>query len=252
MKTYGLIGYPLSHSFSGTYFAEKFLREGITDAEYKLFPIENINLLSSLIADLNNLAGLNVTIPYKQQVIPFLNECDDAVREIGAANTIKIERFEGQTRLKGYNTDVYGFAESLKPLLAPGQKSGKALILGTGGAARAVEWVLKRMDFNVIYVSRNPSKTGQISYSEVDEDLIRQALLIVNSSPSGMHPRIEECPDIPYRYITRDHILYDLVYNPGLTLFLKKGAGQGAKIKNGLEMLHLQAAKSWEIWTKPK
>lgn len=250
MRLFGLIGFPLSHSFSAAYFAEKFRQQGITDARYDLYPISDINQLKNLINDNHELIGLNVTIPYKQQVLPFLSESDEAVRETGATNTIKIVREGPEPVVIGYNTDVYGFAGSLKPLITSPPGNKKALVLGTGGASRAVEWVLKRLGFVVIQVSRKPSRQGQISYEQISAALMEETKIIVNTSPLGMYPVVDDFPRIPYRYVTPEHILYDLIYNPEETVFLKKGKERGAVIKNGLQMLQLQADKSWEIWNK--
>jgi shikimate dehydrogenase len=248
LRLFGLIGFPLSHSFSGSYFAAKFQREGIADARYDLYPLSSINLLTALVEQNKELLGLNVTIPYKEKVLPFLNETEPAATDIGAVNTIKIFRKGKNSILKGYNTDIYGFGESLKPLLKESIRSEKALILGTGGASKAVAWVLRKMGFEVIFVSRNPSKPDHISYGMVSESTINEVRVIVNTSPAGMHPHVDDFPDIPYQHLSKKHILYDLVYNPEMTLFLQKGREQGAIIKNGLQMLHLQAEKSWEIW----
>jgi shikimate dehydrogenase len=248
MRLFGLIGFPLSHSFSGSYFAEKFKREGIHDARYDLYPVSSISLLPGIITRNPDLLGLNVTIPYKEQVLPFLDQNDSNAAGIGAVNTIKIIQSGNRVILEGYNTDAYGFGESLKPLLKQNHKVGKAIILGTGGASRAVDWVLRNMGFEVVFVSRSPRKTGHISYHEVTEKIIAESKIIVNTSPAGMYPEVSTCPDIPYKYLTAEHILFDLVYNPEETLFLKNGRDKGAIIKNGLQMLYLQAEKSWEIW----
>ncbi|HMU97269.1 MAG TPA: shikimate dehydrogenase [Chitinophagales bacterium] len=241
MRQFGLIGYPLSHSFSKGYFAEKFKNENITDAHYDTFPLENIHLIEQLFNEKPNLFGLNVTIPYKQQVIPFLDSLDEAAAKIGAVNTIKF--IDGKKI--GYNSDVYGFEMSLKPLLE--KHHNFALILGTGGASKAVEYVLEQLNINFQYVSRTKSKQT-ITYQEIDEQLMNKSTVIINTSPIGMYPNIETAPEIPYQFISVQHLLYDLVYNPEVTLFLKKGIEKGAKTKNGLEMLHLQAERSWEIW----
>ncbi len=241
MRQFGLIGYPLSHSFSKGYFAQKFKKENITDAQYDTFPLENIHLIEQLFNQKSNLFGLNVTIPYKQQVIPFLDSLEEAAAKIGAVNTIKF--IDGKKI--GYNSDVYGFEMSLKPLLK--KHHNFALILGTGGASKAVEYVLEQLNINFQYVSRTKSEQT-ITYHEIDEHLMKKATVIINTSPIGMYPNIETAPEIPYQFISVQHLLYDLVYNPEVTLFLKKGIEKGAKTKNGLEMLHLQAERSWEIW----
>lgn len=247
MKIYGLIGYPLSHSFSAGYFKKKFEKENINDSEYRNFEIPSIDLLPEIIKNNSDLIGLNVTIPYKEQVLPYLDEIDEAAKEIGAVNTIKIFRKGDKITLKGYNTDVYGFKETLKPLLKNNHL--KALILGTGGAAKAVEYVLKNIGLDVLYISRNPEKTNERSYQELNEIAIKNFPVIVNSSPIGMYPNIDSCPDIPYQFITSNNLLYDLIYNPSETLFLRKGKEKGALIQNGLPMLELQAEKAYEIWT---
>lgn len=241
MKQYGLIGYPLSHSFSKGYFAEKFLKENITDANYDVFPLEKIEDFTALYQNKENLIGLNVTIPYKQQVIPFLDELDETSANIGAVNTVKFT----QGKRIGYNTDAYGFEMSLKPMLQSHHTN--ALILGTGGASKAVEYVLKKLGISFQYVSRNKSD-NTISYEQLDEFIIHNSKLIINSTPIGMYPNVDVAPNIPYNAISEKHLLYDLVYNPEETLFLKKGKEKGAQTKNGLEMLYLQAERSWEIW----
>ena len=241
MKQYGLIGYPLSHSFSKGYFAEKFAKENIVDCKYDVFPLEKIEDFVELCNDKKNLIGLNVTIPYKEKIIPFLDELDETAANIGAVNTIK---FSNGKEI-GYNSDAYGFEMSLKPLLK--QHHTKALILGTGGASKAVEYVLRKLGISFQYVSRNKNEKA-ISYEELNEAIIQHSKLIINTTPIGMYPNIDTAPDIPYNVLTEKHLLYDLVYNPEETLFLKKGKEKGAQTKNGLEMLYLQAERSWEIW----
>lgn len=249
MKLYGLIGFPLEHSFSKTFFSKKFADEGLTDSKYVNFQIEKIDLLPEVIKSNPELIGLNVTIPYKEQVIPFMDELDDAVIEIGAVNTIKIKRDKNNFQLKGYNSDVYGFLNSLQPLLTDEHK--KAIILGTGGASKAIKYILKKLNIGFISASIEELKENEIRYEQVDEKLIKDSLIIINATPLGTYPKIDVCPPIPYQYITSKHILFDLVYNPEVTLFLKRGKEKGAKTKNGLEMLHLQALKSYEIWNNP-
>jgi len=246
MKCYGLIGFPLSHSFSIKYFSEKFEREGITNCSYANYPIEHIGLLPQLIADNENLVGLNVTIPYKEQVIPYLDKVDDDIASVGAINTIKIIRQGGKIQLKGYNTDVYGFGATLKPWLKEHYRS--ALILGTGGASKAAAFVLKGLGFEIIFVSRNPKNDKQISYAQVTPEILAVARVIVNASPAGMYPDTNSCPPIPYECLTSDHVLFDLIYNPPETKFLAIGRKMGAKVINGLQMLQLQAERSWKIW----
>ena len=241
MKQYGLIGYPLSHSFSKGYFAEKFAKENIVDCKYDVFPLEKIEDFVELCNDKKNLIGLNVTIPYKEKTIPFLDELDETAANIGAVNTIK---FSNGKKI-GYNSDAYGFEMSLKPLLK--SHHTQALILGTGGASKAVEYVLKKLGIAFQYVSRTKNDKA-ISYEELNESIIQHSKLIINTTPIGMYPNIDTAPDIPYNVLTEKHLLYDLVYNPEETLFLKKGKEKGAQTKNGLEMLYLQAERSWEIW----
>ena len=243
MKVFGLIGYPLTHSFSKKYFSDKFAKEGIEGCQYDLFEINEIDKLTSVVEEAGtSLKGLNVTIPYKQAVIPFLKEIDPAAQRIGAINVIK--PIEGG--LKGYNSDYYGFLNSLRgiePLLA----GKKALILGTGGASKAVKTALEDEGVEYKYVSRKSSE-GVYSYSEITPEIIQEYSIIINSTPLGMSPNIDACPDIPYSALTSSHILFDLVYNPLETKFMRLGAEQGARVKNGLEMLELQAEKAWEIW----
>lgn len=247
MRKFGLIGFPLSHSFSKKFFAEKFLKENILNCEYDLFPLEDADLLPKLIAGNKDLEGLNVTIPHKLAVLPFLDEVDDAAAQIGAVNCIAIRRQDHQVSLKGYNTDAYGFKASLKPMLETHHK--KALVLGDGGAAKAVKYVLNKLNISFIIVTRKPA-LNSIPYSEVTEALLNEYTLLVNTTPLGMSPHTESCPDIPYLFLSEQHLVYDLVYNPEETVFLKKAKARGAKTKNGLEMLYLQAERSWHIWNK--
>ncbi|PWS27720.1 shikimate dehydrogenase [Pedobacter yonginense] len=245
MKTYGLIGYPLSHSFSKKYFTEKFLNEGITEHQYELFPIENINALPNLLETNPTLKGLNVTIPHKVNVLCYLNEVDEAAEKIGAVNCIAISTFEGENYLKGYNTDAYGFEESLKPLLLP--HHNKALVFGDGGAAKAVKYVLEKLNIEYLVVVRKPT-SGAILYDDVTPEILAKHKLLINTTPLGMSPNVDAFPEIDYVMIGKDHLAYDLVYNPLETAFLIKAAQQGAQTKNGLEMLHKQAEKAWAIW----
>lgn len=248
-KTYGLIGYPLGHSFSRRYFNEKFANEGI-DAEYCNFEIPAITEFNDIVSNHPDLAGLNVTIPYKQQVIPYLDSLDDEAAAIGAVNVIKVIRDpeEPETvRLIGYNSDVIGFRESIAPFITDERR--KALILGTGGASKAVYHGLKSLGVEPVFVSRTP-RDGMLSYDRLTPEVMAEYRVIVNSTPVGTYPDVESCPDIPYEYLTPGHLLYDLVYNPELTTFLKKGAEHGAAIKNGHEMLELQAIGAWNIWNK--
>ncbi len=246
MRCFGLIGFPLSHSFSAKYFADKFERERLTDCTYCNFPLEQIGLLNQLIQEHNDLIGLNVTIPYKEQVIPYLQSIEEEAAQIGAVNTIRIIRDRSIIQLRGYNTDAYGFQASLEPFVK--KHFTRALILGTGGASKAVAYVLKRLGMEVIYVSRKPRIKGHLSYRELTPDMMASCQVIVNTSPSGMYPDTDVCPDIPYECLTSEHLLYDLIYNPAETKFLALGRVKGAVTINGLQMLHLQADKAWEIW----
>lgn len=247
MKKYGLLGYPLGHSFSKNYFNQKFEAEKI-DAEYLNFEIPDIKEIKSVIKENPELNGLNVTIPYKQQVIPYLDDLDDDARQIGAVNVIKFSKgLFGKVKLKGYNSDIIGFKQSIEPLLKDHHR--KALILGTGGASKAVFHGLKQLGIAATFVSRQ-SKEYCITYEEITEKIMEQYHVIVNTTPLGMYPNVNACPNIPYELLTSDHLLYDLLYNPDETLFMQKGKERGAVVKNGLEMLLLQAFAAWEIWQK--
>jgi len=248
MNLYGLIGYPLSHSFSKEYFINKFKKENIADIEFKLFEIDNLNNLRNIISENPDLSGLSVTIPYKQLIMNYLDDVDDTAREIGAVNCIRITRDGKKPILTGFNTDVFGFEKSLAPLLKPYHR--KAVILGTGGASKAVAFVLDKLGIEYVFISRNPLMCNHIRYQMLNKDILVNHLLIINTSPVGMYPDIKSYPDIPYKNITKKHLLFDLIYNPDETLFLKKGKERGAAVKNGLEMLYLQAERSWEIWNK--
>lgn len=247
MKTYGLIGYPLSHSFSKKYFTEKFQHEGITDHQYELFPIANIKSLPDLLSENPSLCGLNVTIPHKVSVLCYLNEVDEAAEKIGAVNCISIKNFEGSNYLKGYNTDAYGFEESLKPLL--GLQHTRALVFGDGGAAKAVKYVLEKLNIQYQVVVRTAAP-GAILYAEITPEILASHQLLINTTPLGMSPDIDTYPEIDYSQLGSEHLAYDLVYNPLETTFLAKAAERGAAIKNGLEMLYKQAEKAWAIWNK--
>ena len=249
MRAFGLIGHPLEHSFSEQYFLDKFSREGINDAVYQNYPLESLEGLRDLIGFESNLLGLNVTIPYKTEILPLLDSIDPAAERIGAVNTVKIEREEedpSSFTLNGYNSDTHGFRESLKPLL--GEQHTKALVLGTGGASLAVIHVLKELGIRFLQLSRTPKSELEMSYDLVDEGIIEMSKLIINTTPVGMYPDLDNCPDIPIQGITADHLVYDLIYNPEETVLLKKSKAKGATIKNGQEMLELQAERSWEIW----
>jgi shikimate dehydrogenase len=241
MRAFGLIGYPLGHSFSKKYFADKFEREGITGNVYELYPLEQIGQIEELLNSNPNLAGLNVTIPYKEQVIAYLDSMSPVVEEIGACNCIHIQ----DGRLMGHNTDVIGFSSSLLPKLKPHHKQG--LILGTGGSSKAVAYTLKELNIPFLQVSRNPSE-GMIGYEEIDQSMLEAHTLLINTTPVGMYPDIEKAPAIPYQFIGADHYLFDLVYNPERTRFLQEGAMRGATVENGSDMLVIQAEASWEIW----
>lgn len=244
-KLYGLVGYPLGHSFSENFFNQKFEAESI-NAQYVNFEIPSIEDITQVINENQNLNGLNVTIPYKEQVIPFLDEIDENATNIGAVNVIKfIKGKNGEVKLKGYNSDIIGFCDSLKPLLA--QHHTHALILGTGGAAKAVACGLKSLGIETIYVSRT-KKEGVLTYEELTPMIMDKYKVIVNTSPIGMYPHVDKCPNIPYELLTPEHLCYDLIYNPDVTLFMKKAKEQGSIVKNGLEMLLLQAFAAWEIW----
>lgn len=245
MRTFGLIGFPLSHSFSKKFFSEKFENEQISGCKYELFPMENAEDMIDLIKKNPSLCGLNVTIPHKVNVMPFLNEIDAAAKEIGAVNCISIQQNGAEPILKGYNTDAYGFAESLKPLLEKQHKG--ALIFGNGGAAKAVKYVLNQLEIPYLVVVRNPAPNA-ILYAAITAELLADYKLLINTTPLGMLPNLDSYPLIPYQYLTNQHLAYDLVYNPEESLFLAKAKTQGAQVKNGLEMLYLQAERSWYIW----
>ncbi len=246
MDLYGLLGYPLGHSFSANFFNEKFRREGI-DAEYRNFELPDIGDLMELLAEMPQLRGLNVTIPYKQQIIPYLTDLDPRAREIGAVNTVRLSYGpDGElAELKGFNTDAPAFARTLAPLLP--DRAITALVLGTGGAAKAVSAALGWLGIGHQFVSRTPAE-GQLAYDQLSAEVMAANLLIVNTTPLGMYPKTDACPPIPYELLNAGHICYDLVYNPEETLFLKKSAAKGATTRNGLAMLHLQALLAWQIW----
>ena len=244
MDKYGIIGYPLGHSFSRGFFTEKFAREGI-DAQYINFEIPDARMLCDVLCNNPELRGLNVTLPHKQAVIPMLDELSDEAREIGAVNVIKCTINNGQWTMKGFNSDIIGFTESIKPLLQPHHK--KALVLGTGGASKAICVGLTHLGLMWKYVSRTPRK-GIITYEDITSETLQEYTVIVNCSPVGMFPKVDTAPAIPYGCLTSRHLLFDCVYNPEDTLFMQKGRKQGATVKNGLEMLHLQAVASWHFW----
>lgn len=244
MDKYGLIGYPLGHSFSIGYFNEKFANEGI-DANYINFEIPTIESLPEILASNPELQGLNVTIPYKEQVLSYLDEVSPEAKAIGAVNVIRVSHKNGRAWLKGFNSDVIGFSQSIEPMLETCHK--KSLILGTGGASKAINYGLKSLGLQTLFVSRS-KKPGALTYNDVDAALIKEYNVIVNCTPCGMYPHIDECPLLPYEAMDSRTILYDLIYNPDQTLFMKRGLDYGANVKNGLEMLLLQAFASWKFW----
>lgn len=243
-KVFGLIGATVSHSFSKSYFDEKFFREGLRDYHYELFPLENITALEALLKDTRGLTGLNVTIPYKEQVMKYLDEVDGFAKQIGAVNVIKIQ----DGKLKGFNTDSEAFFETIEKWL-PADKKLSAVILGTGGSSKAVQEALKKLKIDFQIVSRDARK-GVITYEDLQKDpsILQSSKLLINTTPLGMSPKTEAFPAIDFEQIGADHYVYDLIYNPARTLFLQKAEMRGATIKNGLEMLHVQAEKSWTIW----
>ncbi|QCR23631.1 shikimate dehydrogenase [Pontibacter sp. SGAir0037] len=242
MRRFGLIGKKLGHSFSKKYFSEKFLKEGIQDAAYELYELPDIERLKALLEQEEGLVGLNVTVPYKEEVLPLLDELDEAAAAIGAVNTIKIS--EG--KLKGYNTDYIGFRKELEEFY-PEQQRGQALVLGTGGAAKAVKAALTDLQIPYMSVSRKPN-ADELSYQQLQPATLAQFNLIVNTTPLGMYPNTDELPRLPYNSLSSNHFLYDLVYNPELTAFMQKGMAAGAKTINGLGMLYGQAEAAWNIW----
>jgi len=241
MKRYGLIGYPLTHSLSGQYFTNKFIEEGIEDCIYENFSIPSINELHDILKTHPDLCGFNITIPYKKEVLAFLAERSKAVEEVGACNCVKIE----DGKLIGFNTDVIGFENSLAPFLKP--THNQALVLGTGGAALAIVYVLQKLGIDFTYVSRTAS-SDQFAYDHLDASIMAAHTLIINTTPLGMFPNIEDCPAIPYALLTHAHHLFDLTYNPAESTFLAKGKAMGATIQNGQQMFVEQAEQSWRIW----
>ena len=243
-KIFGLIGYPLGHSFSRDFFSKKFSNENI-NAEYLNFEIDDISKFKDIIKENHNIYGLNVTIPYKSAIIPFLDEVDETAQNIGAVNVIKFIRFGNSLKLKGYNSDIIGFTNSISPLLK--EHNNKALILGTGGVSKAIKYALNKIGVDTLFVSRD-KKENTITYTELNKDVMNEYSVIVNASPVGMYPNIDIAPDIPYELITNNHIVFDTIYNPEETLFMKMASKNGAIVKNGLEMLIGQAIAAWEIW----
>ena len=245
MDRYGLIGYPLGHSFSISYFNQKFADEKI-NAKYENYEISDIDQLPEILDSYPDLCGLNVTIPYKEKVIPFLDSLSPEARAIGAVNVIRVKHEGTNTILKGYNSDVIGFTQSIEPMLDK-KWHKKALILGTGGASKAINYGLKSLGIEPVFVSRY-ERPGTIQYDKITPEVVKEYNVIVNCTPVGMYPHTEECPQLPYEAMDSHTILYDLIYNPDQTLFMRKGAEHGADVKNGLEMLLLQAFASWEFW----
>lgn len=241
MRRFGLIGKDISYSFSPGYFRNKFRELGLEDCIYEVYDLPEISGFPGLLDRHPDLEGLNVTIPYKEAVIPYLDHLEEQAAEIGAVNTLRFSR----NGLEGYNTDVIGFRESLRPLLKPTDRA--ALILGTGGASKAVAFGLRQLDIPFRFVSRNP-ENGQLSYGDVNAGLLKHYQILVNCTPLGTHPDVDKAPSLPYASLDNSHLLYDLIYNPSETTFLKEGLKRGARVKNGLQMLHLQAEASWNIW----
>ncbi|MFA5329837.1 MAG: shikimate dehydrogenase [Prolixibacteraceae bacterium] len=247
MKTYGLIGHRLGHSFSKSFFTEKFKNENLPEHEYLNFELDSIQDFSGIFEQGKEISGLNCTIPYKREIMQFMDEIDAEAAAIGAVNTVKIIRQNGTKILKGFNTDLYGFENSLCPMLE--EKHRKALILGTGGASKAITFLFDKIGIDYLSATtKEYLRENEIRYNQLTKELMNEYLIVINATPLGTFPKVDTCPEIPYQFLTSDHVLFDLVYNPSETLFLKKGKEQGAKTKNGLEMLHLQALKSWEIW----
>lgn len=247
MKKLGLVGYPLGHSFSKKFYLDKFEKEQITGVNYDLYPTEELENFQAIYSGDSDFYGFNVTIPHKRNVMAFLHELSPEAEEIKAVNCVRIERRDGKAFLKGFNTDAFGFEQSLKPLLTPEHK--KALVFGNGGAAQAVYYSLKKLNIPYKIVSRSKAN-GDLTYSDLTADIVNEHKLLINCSPVGTFPNVDECPDIPYEAVTEHHLLYDLIYNPEETLFLRKGKESGAAIKNGYEMLVLQAERNWEIWNE--
>ena len=242
-KLFGLLGKNISYSFSRGYFTDKFEKLKLNKSKYVNFDLQNIEDFPTIINDNKHLKGINVTIPYKEEIIPFLSKIDKTAKKIGAVNTIK---FTKRGNLKGYNSDVVGFENSLIPLLKKHHK--RALVLGTGGASKAIAYALKRNKIKYKFVSRNPEGKKEISYDSLTQEVMEKHTIIINSTPLGTFPDVDKCPNIPYQFITKNHILYDLIYNPAITTFLSKGNEKEAITKNGLQMLELQAEESWRIW----
>jgi len=244
MKTFGLIGKSLAHSFSKKYFEEKFLKENINGVAYHNFELPEISQINKILEEHKNIRGFNITNPYKEEILPFLNEISEEAKSIGAVNCVKVK----DGTLIGYNTDAFGFATSIKPFLEPAH--GKALVLGSGGAAKAVAYALEKTGVEVYFVSRKKLQGRYFGYDQLNEIVFKGFKLIVNTTPLGMYPNEKDCPDLPFEWINESHFCYDLIYNPAETVFLEKSRKQGAKTMNGYGMLQLQAEKSWEIWNR--
>ncbi len=245
MRTFGLIGFPLQHSFSKSFFADKFKKEDI-EAEYLNFEIPSIDGFQKILDIQPHLCGVNVTLPYKEQIIPYLDELAESAKKVKAVNVVQIKRNQKGIKTIGHNSDLYGFYESIKPLINPKEHT-KALVLGTGGASKAIIQGLIDLNIKPQLVSRK-KQAGVLTYKDLSDSILQEHKVIVNCTPVGTYPNVNDCPQLPYDKITPAHLLYDLVYNPEVTLFLEKGIKQGAKTINGLQMLHLQAKRSWEIW----
>lgn len=249
VRLFGLFGNSLAHSYSKKFFTEKFQREGRTDCVYDNFETPNIQDLKLLVRQHPNLEGLNITIPFKQEIIPMLDNLDDISQKIGAVNTVRVIRGEGgKAELHGYNTDAWGFELALRPILRPHHR--RALILGTGGSAKAVSFVFRKLGIEHFFVTRNESRF-HYTYGDLNANTMKAFQIVVNTTPLGMFPKVNDCPPIPYEFLTHKNLLFDLIYNPPQTLFLEKGKVSGAFVHNGFRMLRLQAEKAWEIWNEP-
>ncbi|REJ83504.1 MAG: shikimate dehydrogenase [Bacteroidetes bacterium] len=249
MKKYGLFGYPLEHSYSKKFFTEKFMREDRDDCVFENYESKDIYDLKKIIHENPNLMGLNITLPFKQDVIPMLDQLDDISQKIGAVNTIRILRQDhGKFELHGFNTDAWGFELAIRPILRPHHR--RALILGTGGSAKAVSFVFRKLNIEHFFVTREESRF-HYSYADLNQNAMKAFQVIVNTTPLGMYPDIDSCPNIPYEFLTHKNLCFDLIYNPAQTKFLERSKEAGAFIHNGFRMLRLQAEKSWEIWNEP-
>lgn len=249
MTIYGLIGRSIGYSFSRKFFSDKFANEGLVDCKYMNFDLESIDEFPTIFKTNQNVAGLNCTIPYKEEIMAHLDEIDSEAALVGAVNTVKIVKTSGGIRLKGFNTDTIGFENSILPILTTKQK--KAIILGTGGASKAVKHILAKLNIQYLSATRREELLeNEIHYADIDSALMEESLLIINTTPLGTFPNTDTCANIPYQFIGKDHVLFDLVYNPEETLFMKKGKEQGATTKNGSDMLAFQALASWEIWNR--